>query len=113
MLLYYVIVYHSILYYTGWPRGRQDGAEGPQGVLLQGRGRAGPQLIFIHIHQLFTIFGSEDGRTFSQSSISESKMQYTCFELDTEHICWWIRTNFCRVAGRRQRHHRPPRGRPI
>ena len=38
-----------------------------------------PQLIFIHTHQLFRI-------------------QYTCFELGTVNIDWWICINFCLVV---------------
>ena len=41
---------------------------------------SGPQLRFIHIHQLFRI-------------------QYTCFQLDTVNSYWWICIIFCRVSG--------------
>ena len=56
---------------------------------LRGAWRAGrPQLMFIHIHQLFRIL-------------------YALFELDTVNIYWWC-INSCRVGRRREPSAVPP-----
>ena len=56
---------------------RRGDAEYPIAIPVKG---LGPQLIFIHIHQWFRI-------------------QYTCFELDTVNIDWWICIIVCLVLG--------------
>ena len=44
-----------------------------------GQRTGAPQLVFIHIHQLFSIL-------------------YTLFSLDTVNIYWWRCINLCRVG---------------
>ena len=82
---YYYHYYYYYYYYYLWPAsvGRVSATRASKrskGPDFRGSDSVGlfPQLIFIHIHQLFGT-------------------QYTLFELDTVNIYWWWCINFCRV----------------
>ena len=84
VLLYYIILCYPLLYYHNTYNGCNERwcstsrTSGWDSRTRAGARRLCPQLIFIHIHQLFRIL-------------------YTLFWLDTANIYWWWCMNFCRV----------------